>query len=99
MVSWAKMLLKTGTPSGGQPAPVKKLQFGEEKGRVPTIVSAGECGPPATTCPLGSVKFIPEGILPASTKKGESSRNWPQVVGLPPGESSTALGLRVERLA
>src|ERR1700735_5383267 len=38
MVSSAKMLLNTGTPSAGQPIPVKGWQFGEEKGLVPTSV-------------------------------------------------------------
>src|ERR1700678_2346032 len=33
------MLLKTGTPSAGQPIPVKGWQFGDENGRVPTNVS------------------------------------------------------------
>src|SRR5436305_1222401 len=93
------MLEKTGTPSDGHPTPVKKLQFGDENRRVPTMVKAGEFDPPATTCPLGKVKFIPAGIAPAGTKNGPSSRNWPQVVGLPPAKSSTALGLMVERFA
>ena len=44
MVSSAKMLLKTSTPSGGHPMPVVGWQIGEENGRRPTSVIAGESG-------------------------------------------------------
>src|SRR5580704_17992791 len=39
MVSSAKMLLKTATPSLGQPTPVKGWQFGDEYFRSPTSVT------------------------------------------------------------
>src|ERR1700723_734616 len=53
MVSSANILLKTGTPSAGQPMPVKGWQFGDENGRVPTSV-----------IPFGAtvLKTVPPGI-------------------------------------
>jgi len=67
MVSSEKMLLNTGTPSGGQPVPVVGWQIGEEYGRRPTRVIAGDDGPPATeeTEPYGKCRLKPAGSDPA----------------------------------
>src|ERR1700747_1671191 len=48
------MLLKTGMPSAGHPVPVIGLQFGDEKGRVPTSVI-----PFGPTVPLKHVGLPP----------------------------------------
>ena len=61
IVSWAKMLEKTGTASGGQFVPVAAWQFGEEKGRMPTKLSV--CPEPATVAPFGMWNVDPLGIV------------------------------------
>src|SRR5215469_2962481 len=48
MVSSAKILLKTGVPSGGQFSPVNGWQRGDEKGLIPTRLT-----PFVTVVPLG----------------------------------------------
>src|ERR1700740_102462 len=60
------MLLKTGTPSLGHPAPLSGLQFGEEKGRVPTIVN-----PFGPTGPLKHVGLPPGAPLYGNTRPAQ----------------------------
>src|ERR1700739_4455092 len=66
MVFSAKMLLKSGIPSAGQPAPVNGLQFGDEYGRRPTSVTwVGLVGvithPAGCDFPYGHGMFVPFG--------------------------------------
>src|ERR1700756_1739429 len=60
------MLLKTGTPSIGHPTPLNGLQFGEEKGRVPTIVN-----PLGPTGPLKHVGLPPGAPLYGNTRPAQ----------------------------
>ena len=72
IVSSAKMLLNTGTPSAGHPLPVNGWHSGEENGRKPTSVT-----------PAGP-SFVPAGIvsppLPALYGSGNATGNT-----VPPG--------------
>src|SRR5579862_7871127 len=63
MVSWAKTLENTGTPSGGHPTPVKGLQSGEEYLRRPTSVMGVGFGPVITDWTVRHVQRHARGNL------------------------------------
>src|SRR3981189_3851 len=78
MVSWAKMLEKTGTPSCGQLLPVNGSQLGEEYFRSPTRVIGVGLGPVTTACePYGMCREHPTGISPVAIVKALSAANGP----------------------
>src|ERR1700722_12449491 len=86
MVSSAKMLLKTETPSTGQPTLVNGSQLGEEYGRSPTrLMPFGPTTvPPGMNFPSlqaleGKCRPWPLIVVPPGMKKVLSSRNGPQV--------------------